>query len=1028
MLAKLSKPILHQPVPRSRLFERLDERNRHPITWICGPAGAGKSSLVAGYLDARGASTRWMHLDAGDQDPATFFYFLRESVPASARGAIPVLTPEHALNLAGFSHQFFRALFAAQSADTILVLDNVQDAMCEDLCQVLKEGLVELPSTHAVILISRERLPPVLVRYRLSGTLHVIDWDDLKLTEEEAVALAGSLGVDDLRARSLRAQVDGWVAGLILLASSAVGRVVDRLSYEDLFDYLAGEVYDRADAHEREILLAACVFSEFSEDMITEVSGIENAPAILERVYRTQFFLSRSEGGEGAYRLHALFRAFLLRRLSSDKAVAKVRALRRRASQSLAKRGRHEEAIDLLLFQNDYERAIVHVRKLAVTLVKYGRGSVLLAWLSRLPEKLVAADPWLIYWRASAVLWMNPREAYRLFGSAYHSFSMVGETGGRLAAAVGALDSVEFALADFQDKDKWIDPVASLLVETTSSGELETRLRGWCAFLLSALDRRPDHPLLPTAVAVLVASLDEGPLDLDLRVLILSVLASYSFIAVDDEIGGRALREFSRCYGIDACSPSTLCGWFLWAGWYCFGRADWSGALENMARAAGLARSAKLVNQQRAAEACAALMLVFTGNDTQAEAELNRLTATVEPHEHNVRRLLAKGKAFIHVRRGSPKRAMECIEASISSVDAIGVLDVCGCTRIDMAEIAAIGGHVERAKVLVAQAAIYLTHDVQRYLDAALLAVRLYVDSLSGRSPRQEEIFECMELLLQPGRRGSFIVVRSAAAFVCSAAVDYGIHAQLAHDLIVTERLSPPHHASHRWPWYMTVHALGRFDVQLGAGSALGRARSPHKVLELLKVLVVAGRRTSYAAAISDALWPDADGATASVSLHTNLHRLRRYLMNDRVVRLKDGRIWLDGEFAWTDVGAFEHVADRLLSLSRGLDSDQQEMARAALSLYVGPLIPEDDHPLILAARDRIRSKFIKLAVRLSDALIAGGDHDSAVSVMQRCTELEPGHQYLVARLGRLVDAAAHSKRIAMDKRVGPKSSDGTDA
>ena len=45
-LAKLSRPRLFDPVPRERLFQRLDDLRQLPLVWIGGPPGSGKTSLA----------------------------------------------------------------------------------------------------------------------------------------------------------------------------------------------------------------------------------------------------------------------------------------------------------------------------------------------------------------------------------------------------------------------------------------------------------------------------------------------------------------------------------------------------------------------------------------------------------------------------------------------------------------------------------------------------------------------------------------------------------------------------------------------------------------------------------------------------------------------------------------------------------------------------------------------------------------------------------------------------------------------
>ena len=97
-MGKVIRPVLTEVFPRKRLFSLLDQMREHPVIWVSGPAGSGKTTLINSYLETRKIPCLWYEVDEGDSDLATFFYYLGQAAKRAAprkKSSLPLLTPEY---------------------------------------------------------------------------------------------------------------------------------------------------------------------------------------------------------------------------------------------------------------------------------------------------------------------------------------------------------------------------------------------------------------------------------------------------------------------------------------------------------------------------------------------------------------------------------------------------------------------------------------------------------------------------------------------------------------------------------------------------------------------------------------------------------------------------------------------------------------------------------------------------------------------------------------------------------------------
>ncbi|WP_116450377.1 LuxR C-terminal-related transcriptional regulator [Blastococcus litoris] len=320
----------HATVARPRLGTLVDRHVQHsPVTLLSGPAGSGKTVLAAQWHAGQSAArpVGWLSLDQYDDDPATFWTYVLETVSRAGVPvtAVPELVPGEPLPgrlVAGLA-----ADISASSRPVVLVLDDADSLTDRSITSGL--DLLVRNAGHRLRLVLCGRADPLLPlhRYRLDGVLAEIRTDELAFTPEETRELFSALGapVTEEVARGLAAETRGWAVGLRLAAAPLKQGVAPEDLYTSLArddgsvaQYLFEEVFKDQPAGIRRILERISVTDELWPDLVERLCGRPNVRRVLTGLVHANAFVEASPGVPGGFRIHPLFQEMLQAQLIYD--------------------------------------------------------------------------------------------------------------------------------------------------------------------------------------------------------------------------------------------------------------------------------------------------------------------------------------------------------------------------------------------------------------------------------------------------------------------------------------------------------------------------------------------------------------------------------------------------------------------------------------------------------------------------------------------------------------------------------------
>ncbi|MDH5730782.1 MAG: hypothetical protein OEZ58_17475, partial [Gammaproteobacteria bacterium] len=503
-ISKLSKPRLVKYYPRKTLFSCLDTCLEKDIVWVVGIAGAGKSSLISSYSKERDLSTCWYQLEKQDETLSSFFSVLNCSALSLDKDfldRVPHFDETYMSDIELYVRHYFRHFFSLFKKNQILVFDDAHlIATDSQLHLVFKTAMSVLPPDNHLIFISRE-MPPFLYDDLRAKHFSILEGNELKLNATESKniirLLCSDKPISEDQADALQAMSGGWVTGLILLLENpaSLDATNSNIFHNQalIFSVLANDVFNQFSDDAKDLLMSLSLLPWFDLAMVELLGSNKFSKNFILQLERSVFFIARLEGSGNKFRMHDLFKDFLLDCLFKTQTNIAINQQIDKLSSLLEQQHHIDESIAVALKSPDKSHFIFLIDKYAPHYYETGRIKIVAKWIGQLDQTEIAEHNWLQFWVCLADILEQPAEVRLSLEHLYRRFESDSDIAGQVSCWCVIIDTYIYEFSSFASIDPWIEVGESFIENLLSQLPQTLRDRVTCAMFIALMYRQPGH-------------------------------------------------------------------------------------------------------------------------------------------------------------------------------------------------------------------------------------------------------------------------------------------------------------------------------------------------------------------------------------------------------------------------------------------------------------------------------------------------------------------------------------------------------